>query len=161
MFTRTEATVSDGSGDALPITVKLSALENIVMHLQSIQPTNLWDSSPYLFSQVVRVDAPQSLIFISGQVSLSPAGKLVGEGDIDTQLKQVFTNLRAAVEAGGGTPNNIASLTVYLKDVSHHSNYLKALAAEFPGWRPAETLVQVAALGLPELLVEIQAIAVI
>ena len=131
------------------------------MHLQSIQPANLWDSSPYLFSQVVRADTPRSLVFISGQVSLSPAGSLVGEGDIDAQLKQVFSNLRAAIEGAGGTLDNIASLTVYLKDILHHRNYMKVLAAEFLDRRPAETLLQVAALGLPELLVEIQATAVL
>jgi 2-iminobutanoate/2-iminopropanoate deaminase len=131
------------------------------MHLQSIQPANLWDSSPYLFSQVVRAEVPRSLVFISGQVSLSPTGSLVGEGDIDTQLKQVFSNLRAAIEGAGGTLDNIASLTVYLKDILHHRNYMKVLAAEFLDRRPAETLLQVAALGLPELLVEIQATAVL
>ncbi|MGN6825877.1 RidA family protein [Paucibacter sp. M5-1] len=131
------------------------------MLIKSIQPANLWDSSPYLFSQVVRVDLPRSLVFISGQVALAPDGSLVGAGDVDAQLKQVFSNLRAAVEGAGGTLDNIASLTVYLKEVAHHHNYLKVLAVEFAGRRPAETLVQVAALGLPELLVEIQAVAVL
>jgi enamine deaminase RidA (YjgF/YER057c/UK114 family) len=131
------------------------------MTLQSIQPANLWDSSPYLFSQVVRADAPRGLAFIAGQVALTPDGSLVGAGDVDAQLRQVFANLRAAVEGAGGTLNNIASLTVYVKDVAHHRNYLKVLAEEFAGWRPAETLVQVTALGLPELLVEIQATAVL
>jgi 2-iminobutanoate/2-iminopropanoate deaminase len=101
------------------------------------------------------------LVFISGQVALTPDGLLVGPGNVDAQLKQVFSNLRAAVEGAGGTLDNIASLTVYLRDVTHHHNYLKVLAVEFAGWRPSETMVQVAALGLPELLVEIQAIAVL
>ena len=131
------------------------------MPLQSIQPANLWDSSPYLFSQVVRADSPQGLVFIAGQVALAADGSLIGVGDIDAQLRQVFANLRAAVEGAGGTLKNVASLTVYLKDIAHHRNYLHALADEFAGVRPAETLVQVAALGLPELLVEIQAIAVL
>lgn len=56
--------------------------------------------------------------------------------------------------------DNIASLTAYL-NVAHHHNYLKVLAVEFAGRRPAETMVQVAALGLPKLLVEIQAVAVL
>lgn len=131
------------------------------MLIKSIQPANLWDSSPYLFSQVVRVDLPRSLVFISGQVAFAPDGSLVGAGDVDAQLKQVFSNLRGAVEGAGGTLDNIASLTVYLREVAHHHNYLKVLAVEFAGRRPAETLVQVAALGLPELLVEIQAVAVL
>ena len=131
------------------------------MPLQSIQPTNLWESSPYLFSQVVRADAPRDLAFIAGQVALAPDGSLVGVGDIDAQLRQVFANLRAAVEGAGGTLNNIASLTVYVKDIAHHQSYLNVLAEEFAGWRPAATLLQVAALALPELLVEIQAIAVL
>ena len=129
------------------------------MPLQSIQPANLWDSSPYLFSQVVRADGSRGLAFIAGQVALMPDGSLVGIGDVDAQLRQVFANLRAAVEGAGGTLSNIASVTVYVKDIAHHRNYLKILAEEFAGWRPAETLLQVAALGLLELVVEIQAIA--
>jgi 2-iminobutanoate/2-iminopropanoate deaminase len=131
------------------------------MTLQSIQPTSLWDSSPYLFSQVVKVDMAKSLVFISGQVALAPDGSLVGVDDVDAQLRQVFANLRAAVEGAGGTLDNIASLTVYVKDIAHHKNYLKVLGEEFAGWRPVETLIQVAALGLPDLLVEIQAVAVL
>ena len=131
------------------------------MPLQSIQPANLWDSSPYLFSQVVRADAPRGIVFIAGQVALAPDGSLIGAGDVDAQLRQVFANLRAAVGGAGGTLDNVASLTVYLKDIAHHRHYLKVLAEEFAGRRPAETLLQVAALGLPELLVEIQAIAVL
>lgn len=131
------------------------------MPLQSIQPANLWDSSPYLFSQVVRADSPRGLVFIAGQVALAADGSLIGVGDIDAQLRQVFANLRAAVEAAGGTLDNIASWTVYLKDITHHRNYLNVLVEELAGLRPTETLVQVSALGLPELLVEIQAIAVL
>lgn len=131
------------------------------MTLQSIQPTNLWDSSPYLFSQVVQATAPQRLVFIAGQIALAPDGSLVGQGDIDAQLRQVFANLRAAVGSAGGTLNDIASLTVYVKDIAHHGNYLRVLAEEFSGWRPTETLLQVSALGLPGLLVEIQAVAVL
>lgn len=131
------------------------------MPLQSLQPPTLWDSSPYLFSQVIRADSPRGLVFIAGQVSLAADGSLVGAGDIDTQLRQVFANLRTAVEAAGGAVNHIASLTVYLKDIAHHQNYLRALEEAFAGWRPAETLVQVAALGLPELLVEVQGVAVV
>lgn len=131
------------------------------MPLQSIQPSKLWDSSPYHFSQVVRFDSPSSMAFIAGQVALAADGSLVGAGDVDAQLRQVFANLRAAVAELGGTLNNIANITVYVKDISHHRNYLSIAGEEFEGWRPAETLVQVTALGLPELLIEIQAVAVI
>lgn len=131
------------------------------MSLLSIQPANLWDSSPYLFSQVVRADEPTRLAFISGQVALSADGSLVGEGDVDAQLKQIFSNLRAALAGVGGTLNDIASVTLYVKDVSYHKNYMNLQREEFAGWRPAETLVQVPSLALPELLVEIQATAVL
>lgn len=129
------------------------------MPLLSFQPANLWDSSPYLFSQVVRAEEPKRLVFISGQVALSADGTLVGKGDVDAQLKQIFTNLRAALAGVGGTLSDIASVTLYMKDVAYHKNYMSVQREQFAGWRPAETLVQVAALALPELLVEVQAIA--
>jgi 2-iminobutanoate/2-iminopropanoate deaminase len=131
------------------------------MTLQSIQPANLWDSSRYLFSQVVKAEMPTGLAFISGQVALDPHGSLVGAGDIDAQLRQAFANLQAAAEGAGGTLRDLASLTVYFTEIAYHRNYLAILGEVFPDHRPAETVVQVAALGLPELLVEIQAIAVL
>lgn len=131
------------------------------MSLQCIQPEGLWDSSPYLFSQVVKASSPRGIAFIAGQVAIDPNGSLVGVGDVDAQLRQIFSNLRAAVEAAGGSVSHIASLTVYVKDIGYHRNYLKVLADEFAGHRPAETLVQVAALGLPELEAEIQAVAIL
>jgi 2-iminobutanoate/2-iminopropanoate deaminase len=134
--------------------------EGLTMPLQSIQPASLWDSSPYLFSQIVKFDRPKSLVFISGQVALDRSGSLVGVGNVDAQLRQVFANIQAGVEAAGGTLDDIASLTVYLTRIAHHQNYLALLKEVFPERRPAETLVQVAALGLPELEVEIQAVAV-
>jgi 2-iminobutanoate/2-iminopropanoate deaminase len=136
-------------------------LEGFAMPLQSIQPASLWDSSPYLFSQVVKADMAKSLVFISGQVALDRGGSLVGVGNVDAQLRQIFANIKAGVEAAGGTLDDIASLTVYLTQIAHHRNYLAMLKEVFPERRPAETLVQVAALGLPELEVEIQAVAVL
>lgn len=135
--------------------------EGFTMPLQSIQPASLWDSSPYLFSQIVKVDMAKSLVFISGQVALDSSGSLVGIGNVDAQLRQVFANIKADVEAAGDTLDDIASLTVYLTEIAHHQNYLASLKEVSPERRPAETLVQVAALGLPELEVEIQAVAVI
>jgi 2-iminobutanoate/2-iminopropanoate deaminase len=134
--------------------------EGFTMPLQSIQPASLWDSSPYLFSQVVKVDLATSLVFISGQVALDRSGSLVGVGNVEAQLRQVFANIKVGVEAAGGTLDDIASLTVYVTQIAHHQNYLAMLKEFFPERRPAETLVQVAALGLPELEVEIQAVAI-
>ncbi|WP_082563110.1 RidA family protein [Pseudoxanthomonas sp. Root65] len=131
------------------------------MSLRSVGPANLWDSSPYLFSQVVLADEPKRFAFISGQVALSADGSLVGEGDVDAQLRQIFANLRAALAGVGGTLNDIATMTLYVKDVAYHRNYMNLQREEFEGWRPSETLVQVAALALPEFLIEIQAVAVL
>ena len=64
------------------------------------------------YSQVVSSD-PGRMIFTAGQVALDDEGKIVGVGDIRAQTRQVFENIKRAVEAAGGTLNDIVSMTVY------------------------------------------------
>lgn len=57
-------------------------------------------------------------LHISGLVSFASDGTSVGEGDIDVQVEQVFTNMRAVVEEAGGSMDDIVSTTTYLTDVT-------------------------------------------
>ena len=72
---------------------------------------------PTGYTHVVEVTAGRP-VYIAGQVALDPAGKLVGPGDIRAQVRQVFDNLRVALEAVGAGFEQVVKLTYYLVDAS-------------------------------------------
>ncbi len=101
----------------------------------------------------------QGFLFTSGCVSLDREGNVVGAGDIDAQVRQVFDNLRAVLRAGGVGPADVVKLTVYLTNIADRQALTEPRKVLFGDHRPASTLVEVSALALPELLVEIEAVA--
>jgi reactive intermediate/imine deaminase len=113
------------------------------------------------YSQVATVTGG-TLVFVAGQVALDQSGNLVGREDFRAQVQQVFENLKAAVEAAGGTFNDVIKLNSYFLDLSHAPEFRevrdKYINLKNP---PASTAVQVSRLFRPEFLVEIEAIAVI
>ncbi|MCT1589464.1 Rid family hydrolase [Kocuria palustris] len=99
-------------------------------------------------------------LHISGLVSFASDGTIVGEGDIDVQVEQVFTKMRAVVEEAGGSMDDIVSPTTYLTDVTQAPSISAARARHFTGdVLPTHTVIGVAALARPQFLVEISAIA--
>ena len=112
------------------------------------------------YSQVVTSD-PGRMIFTAGQVALDEEGKIVGIGDIRAQTKQVFENIKRAVEAAGGSLNDIVSMTVYSTNAKFSAEVSEVRRQIFGSNLPASTQVQVAALMRPELLIEINAIAIL
>jgi len=113
------------------------------------------------YSQVATVNGG-SIVFISGQVALDNSGNVVGKDDFRAQVQQVFENLKAAIEAAGGTFDDVIKLNSYVVDLSHLSDFRevrdKYVNVKNP---PASTAVQVAKLFRPEFLVEIEAVAVV
>jgi 2-iminobutanoate/2-iminopropanoate deaminase len=103
------------------------------------------------------------LVFISGQVPQDANGQLVGKGDIAAQTRQVLANIRAAVEAAGGTVRDINKITIFMVelDPAAYAAVAEARREFFQGEYPASTLVQVKALASPDWLIEIEAYAVI
>jgi len=102
------------------------------------------------------------LIFASGQVSRNAQGQTVGVGDIRVQTRQVLENLTAVLEEGGATLDDVVKVTVFVTNVSEHFAQIHEVRAEF--WSkdyPASTLVEIVALANPELLIEIEALAII
>ena len=102
------------------------------------------------------------LVALSGQVALNEQGQVVGTGDPAAQARQVFENLRRCLAAAGATFDQVVKLTYFLTDVS----FLPAIRAardEFVDTErpPASTAVQVAALFRPELLLEVEAFALL
>jgi reactive intermediate/imine deaminase len=115
---------------------------------------------PFGYSHVV--DSPaKRIVYISGQVPLDSAGELVGEGDFEAQTRQVFQNLTRALEAADVAWSDVVKLNYFLTDVSQIIS-VRAIRDEFVDTEhpPASTLVQVSGLFRPEVMVEIEAVAI-
>jgi enamine deaminase RidA (YjgF/YER057c/UK114 family) len=103
-------------------------------------------------------------IHISGQVSVNEKAEVIGKGDLRAQVEHTFQNLGVALAAAGATFADVVKITYFVVDLkSEHVAHVrevrkKYLSAENP---PASTLVGVAALVVPDWLVEIELTAVI
>ena len=113
------------------------------------------------FAQAIAVEATGKLVFISGMVAARPDGSIAGVGDIEAQTRQVCENVKAAVEAAGGTMANICRVDVYVRNMENLAPIHKVRREYFPSPPPASTLVEVSKLVSPEYLVEVSAIAVV
>ena len=106
-----------------------------------------------------------STVYLAGQVSSDASGALIGEGNFEAQVEQVFKNLKIAVEAAGGTMADIVKLNIYLVAEVAPSEVpkLRAIRDRYVNVQspPASTLVVVTRLARPGWLVEIEAVAVV
>jgi enamine deaminase RidA (YjgF/YER057c/UK114 family) len=124
-----------------------------------LQPAGL--SAPVgVFSAAV-VGEGKRLLFISGMTARDRSGEIVGPGDYEIQTRQVCENIKAAVEAAGGTMDDIMRVDVYVLDVGAFDIIHKVRAEYFPKDPPASTMVQVAGLIDPRMVIEITATALL
>jgi 2-iminobutanoate/2-iminopropanoate deaminase len=110
---------------------------------------------------LVNIAEPGRLVFIAGQTASDPEGKIVGAGDPRAQTRYVLGKIQRAVEAAGGTINDVMAMNVFTTDVRYHREINEARREVLGTNFPTSTMVQVVALARPELLLEINAIAVI
>ena len=128
------------------------------MAKQIINPPNMAKPTGYSYA-VKKTGSP---VFISGQVALDAQGKLVGEDNAEAQVEQVFQNLRTVVEAAGGTMDDVVKLNIYVTDAKYRPPVAAARQRHFKeNQYPASTYVVITALAVPQLLVEIEAVAII
>jgi len=113
------------------------------------------------FAQAIEVQANGRLVFISGMVAKGVDGKVVGAGDIEAQTRQVCENVKAAVEAAGGTLANVCRVDVYVRNMENLAPIHKVRREYFPSPPPASTLVEVSKFTHPDYLIEMNAIAVV
>ncbi|HET9042600.1 MAG TPA: RidA family protein [Burkholderiales bacterium] len=113
------------------------------------------------FSQAIAIEAKGKLVFISGMTARCPDGTIAGIGDVEAQTRQVCENLKSAVEAAGGTMENICRVDVYVRNIEHFDKIHKVRREYFKAPAPASTMVEVTKMVSPEYLIEINAIAVI
>ncbi len=114
-----------------------------------------------VFSQAIVVEAKGRLIFISGMTSRRPDGTIAGVGNIAEQTKQVCENIKAAVEAAGGTLDDVCRVDVYVRNIEHFDEIHKVRREYFKPPLPASTMVEVTKMVSPDYLIEINAIAVV
>ena len=112
----------------------------------------------YAIGQAFRVG---DVIHTSGQAAIARDGSLVGVGDFAAQAEQTMTNLATVLEAAGSGLDRVFKVNIYLTDMGNFPAILELRKRWFsPPW-PADTIVQVVSLALPELMIEIEAQATV
>ena len=134
------------------------------MPVELIDPPGI--PTPQFYRQMA-VTTGSRTVYLAGQVARTADGTPVGAGDLAAQVEQAYVNVGAALEAVGGTFDDVAKVTLYLVDWS--PDKIAALGAGVAGAsarlgadliKPV-TLIGVAGLGEPDLLVEVDAVAVL
>jgi enamine deaminase RidA (YjgF/YER057c/UK114 family) len=114
---------------------------------------------PWPYSHGIRVG---DTLYVAGQVALDENLRLVGPGDPEAQARQTWKNIQTVVEAAGGKVTDVVRVTTYVVDLDHVEPIHSVRREFFPnGDYPTATVVQAAKLGLPGLLLETEAFAVI
>jgi|TARA_B110000503_G_scaffold10577_2_gene14413 2-iminobutanoate/2-iminopropanoate deaminase len=113
------------------------------------------------FSQATESKPGGRLVFLSGMTARNQEGGVTGVGDVAAQTHQVCRNLQAAVEAAGGTLDDIARVDVYVRHMEDFSAIHAVRAQYFTGVPPASTLVEVSNFVNKDYLIEMNGIAVI
>jgi 2-iminobutanoate/2-iminopropanoate deaminase len=111
---------------------------------------------PFHIAQAYKVG---DLVFTSGQAAIDKTGNLIGIGDFDAQAEQVFSNLDEVLRQAGSSLAQVIKVTIYLKDMSNFPKIVALRQRHFTAPYPADTIVEVTSLALPELEIEIEAIA--
>jgi len=115
--------------------------------------------APYYISLGYRIG---SVLVLSGQASIDPdSGELVGVGDFDAQAAQTFANLERVLALGGCGLEDIFKVTIYLTDMAQFPKIMELRQRHFTPPYPADTIVEVSSLALPELMIEIDAMAIV
>jgi len=133
------------------------------MAKEYINPDSLFPSLPHGFSQIV-VASGKNMVFISGQTAWDARKNIVGGNNLLEQARQALRNIAAAMEATGGTLQDVVALRIYI--VNYRAESAEAVSTalrEFfsPPSPPASTWIGVQALAVPEFLIEIEVTAVL
>ena len=120
-------------------------------------------NTPRFYSHAVSVEGAGKLVYVSGQVSWDASGNVVGKGDMRAQSEQVFKNVGYALAAAGAGWDDVIKMNGYM--VGMHGERVAAyreVRQRFlkPGALPASTLVGVERLVDPDLLLEVEVVAV-
>jgi len=132
------------------------------MPTKRLQPDRLFQRAlkgHTLYSHVV-IASGKSLVFIAGQLSRDKDGHVVGAGDMGVQIRQVGENLRIALEAAGLGLEDLVKTTTYVTDIDEFFKHPESRHEIFGQSLPTSTTVEVRRLSHPDLMVEVEAMAV-
>jgi enamine deaminase RidA (YjgF/YER057c/UK114 family) len=110
------------------------------------------------YSRAIRVG---KIVHVSGTTATDSEGKLVGVGDPGKQTLQALNNIRGALESVGSKLEDVVRTRIYVTDISRWEEVGKAHGAVFKDIRPTTSMVEVKKLISPEILVEIEAEAIL
>ncbi len=130
------------------------------MDKREINPTE-WIQA-FNINHAIEVTGAQRVVYVSGQTSNTADGAAAHAGDLVAQFRLAWSNLKDALAAADMGPTNVVRLTMYTTDVPAFMTAAADIVPVFAGdgCKPAATLVGVAALFLPELMIELEATAV-
>jgi enamine deaminase RidA (YjgF/YER057c/UK114 family) len=133
------------------------------MARQSLQPDALFRSNDFGFAQVVSAEG-KKLVFCAGQTAWDKEMNIVGEYDLEQQMEKTLENVGHALAEAGATLKDVCRLTIYVVD--YHADQLETITGVLAKFfdkdaLPANTLLGIQALALPEFMVEMEATAVI
>jgi reactive intermediate/imine deaminase len=100
-------------------------------------------------------------LYIAGQVAQDVDGNLVGKGDFESQVRQVYKNLTNIMEEAGGSLNNIVKMTTFLTHYNYIETYRNVRNEYFSEPCPPNTLLIIESLALPDFMIEVEAVAVL
>ena len=113
-----------------------------------------------LYTHVVSVEGTRT-IYVSGQLARDRDGQVVGKGDMRAQIRQVGENLKAALEAAGASLADLVKTTTFVTDIDEFFKHVDVRMEYFGAALPTSTTVEVRRLAHPDLLVEVEGIAVV
>jgi len=125
------------------------------MKMQRVSSPHLQEPAPGTWSNC-RVYGNQ--VFIAGMTAGDGKGGVLGDGSMYDQARQTFTKIKHLIEAAGGTMNDIIRVDIYVTDIKRREEVWKARREFFTEDFPTSTLVEVRALAIPQLLVEVNVI---